>query len=111
MRVSIIVNDMMKSEVSPKVTDIAQNQSEGKLYEVLPHLFAVTNSYKLPQVIKREINEQSIRPSTYVDYGFLDESSTAYFCFDRNLYLWSFPEPQSADYQFTRHNPDIVPLK
>lgn len=55
-------------------------------------MYSVTNSFILPQQIKREINNQLIRPCTYVDYGFLDESSTAYFCFDKSLYLWSFPQ-------------------
>lgn len=48
MRVSILINDMMNSESDIRVSDISQNQSEGKVYEVIPHLFSVTNSYKLP---------------------------------------------------------------
>lgn len=35
-------------------------------------MYSATNSFILPQQIKREINNQLIRPCTYVDYGFVN---------------------------------------
>ena len=57
MRASLIVNDIMTSDADTKISDIYNIKSEGKLYEILPHLYSVANSFKLPEVIKKEINE------------------------------------------------------
>lgn len=48
MRASLIVNDIMTAEANIRVSDIALNVSEGKIYEMVPTLFTVTNSYRLP---------------------------------------------------------------
>jgi uncharacterized Rossmann fold enzyme len=57
MRASLIVNDIMTSDADTKISDIYNIKSEGKLYEILPHLYSVANSFKLPEIIKKEINE------------------------------------------------------
>jgi hypothetical protein len=57
MRASLIVNDIMASEADTKIADIFNIKSEGKIYEILPHLYSVANSYKLPAIIKKEISD------------------------------------------------------
>jgi hypothetical protein len=76
------------------------------MYEVIPNMYAIKNSYRLPPIIKREINNQLTRPCTYFDYGFLEEGSAAYFCFDNSLYVWSFQNCETL-----RQQSDMAPLK
>jgi hypothetical protein len=58
LRASLIVNDLMNSASDLRVKDLANIRSDGKIYEILPHLYAVSDTFKLPQVIKKEINDQ-----------------------------------------------------
>ena len=48
MKASLIVNDLMNSAGDLKVKDIANMRSDGKIYEILPHLYVVSDSFKLP---------------------------------------------------------------
>ena len=80
----------MTTESDLTVSDISLNQSQGRQYEIVPELFAVTNQFKLPAIIKRELDGSSAQTDSFLDYGFLQEG-TEYFCFGKLLYLWRIP--------------------
>lgn len=42
MRVSFLINDMMSTEADPVISDISQNKSEGRIFEILPYLSSIT---------------------------------------------------------------------
>ena len=48
LRASLIINDLMTSGTDLKVKDLACIRSDGKAYEILPHLYAIQDSFKLP---------------------------------------------------------------
>ena len=50
-----IISDMMRNSADIQVTDIAHIHSEGKQYELLPNLHCISNSYRLPQLIQKEV--------------------------------------------------------
>lgn len=41
MKASLVINEIMNSEAEIKFSDIANIRSEGKIYEILPHLYSV----------------------------------------------------------------------
>lgn len=69
--VSVLLNEMMTTESDLTVSDISLNQSQGRQYEIVPELFAVTNQFKLPAIIKRELDGSSAQTESFLDYGFL----------------------------------------
>jgi hypothetical protein len=41
MKASLIINEIMSTEADIRLSDLANIRSEGKLYEILPHLYSV----------------------------------------------------------------------
>jgi len=41
MKASLVINEIMSTEADIRLSDIANIRSEGKLYEILPHLYSV----------------------------------------------------------------------
>ena len=41
MKASLVINEIMSTEADIRLSDISNIRSEGKLYEILPHLYSV----------------------------------------------------------------------
>lgn len=56
----MIIADMMALQADPTISDLSQSESQGRNYEVIPDMFALVGQAKLPQAIKRDIENQAI---------------------------------------------------
>lgn len=51
------------------------------------------------------------RNNSQIDFGLLEGDSAAYFCFDKNLYIWGFPSQQALDNSHRVSHRDLAPSK
>eukprot|EP00347_Sterkiella_histriomuscorum_P003419 403364365 len=89
---SQLLGQVADIDADPFKNDISLVNSQGLKYEYAPFQYIVTNQYRIPNQILKAMQDAKMNPShqAYTDFGIFEDIQTAYFIFNKQLFLWSY---------------------